>query len=150
MKEDIQTMNLTLRDIHVGDWVQVESYSSPLKIIQICDDGTIYLVTSDKKRHVPRKENIKNVNALPITKDLLKGFGFDLSELTECYGCYMYISVYYKGVYVGELRYIDDNKVYLQVYRDACEYMHELIEHSYRHNISVNFEWKGVKNEREI
>ena len=36
-KKDKRTMNLTLRDIHVGDWVQVwsettERYSPPLKI----------------------------------------------------------------------------------------------------------------------
>ena len=52
-KKDKRTKNLTLRDIHVGDWVQVwsditERYSPPLKIIQICDDGT--LVTSDEER----------------------------------------------------------------------------------------------------
>ena len=47
-KTDKRTKNLTLRDIHVGDWVQVwseqaERYSPPLKIISIHDDGTIYL-----------------------------------------------------------------------------------------------------------
>lgn len=58
-KTDKRTKNLTLRDIHVGDWVQVwsettERYSPPLKITQICDDGTVYLVGSDEecpKRH---------------------------------------------------------------------------------------------------
>ena len=54
-KKDKRTKNLTLRDIHVGDWVQVwseqaERYSPPLKITQICDDGTIYLVTCNVKR----------------------------------------------------------------------------------------------------
>lgn len=39
-KKDKRTKNLTLRDIHVGDWVQVwseatERYSPPLKITQI-------------------------------------------------------------------------------------------------------------------
>ena len=80
-KKDTRTKNLTLRDIHVGDWVQVwseqaERYSPPLKIIQICDDGTIYLVTSDEERCTPWEEDIKNVDALPITPELLKGFGF--------------------------------------------------------------------------
>ena len=82
-KKDKRTNNLTLRDIHVGDWVQVwsettERYSPPLKIIQICDDGTIYLVTSDEERPIPWEEDIKNVDALPITKELLQGFGFDV------------------------------------------------------------------------
>ena len=82
-KKDKRTKNLTLREIHVGDWVQVwsditERYSPPLKIIQICDDGTIYLVTSDEERPTPLEEDIKNVDALPITKELLQGFGFDV------------------------------------------------------------------------
>ena len=82
-RKDKRTKNLTLRDIHVGDWVQVwseitERYSPPLKIIAICDDGTIYLVTSDEERCTPWEENIKNVDALPITTELLKGFGFDV------------------------------------------------------------------------
>ena len=82
-KKDKRTKHLTLRDIHVGDWVQVwsettERYSPPLKIIQICDDGTIYLVTSDEERPTPWEEDIKNVDALPITKELLQGFVFDV------------------------------------------------------------------------
>ena len=82
-RKDKRTNNLTLRDIHVGDWVQVwsettERYSPPLKIIQICDDGTIYLVITDEERCTPLEENIKNVDALPITIELLKGFGFDV------------------------------------------------------------------------
>ena len=84
--QDRQTKkNLTLRDIHVGDWVQVwsettERYSPPLKITQICDDGTIYLVTSDEERPTPWEENIKNVDALEITPDILKGLGLKLSK----------------------------------------------------------------------
>lgn len=44
---------LTLRDIHVGDWVQVwspipERYSPPMKITAIHDDGTIYLTIDDE------------------------------------------------------------------------------------------------------
>lgn len=76
-----RTKNLTLRDIHVGDWVQVwsdttERYSPPLKITQICDDGTVYLIIDEKNRLDPREENIKDIDALPIDADLLRGFGF--------------------------------------------------------------------------
>ena len=81
-KKDKRTENLTLRDIHVGDWVQVwseitERYSPPLKIISIHDDGTIYLVTSDEERPTPLGEDIKNVDALLIDGDILVGFGFE-------------------------------------------------------------------------
>lgn len=137
-----RTKNLTLRDIHIGDWVQVwseatERYSPPLKISSICDDGTIYFVLSDEEQLTPWEEDIKNVDALPITKDLLKGFGFDLSEFKE------YSSVHYKGDYVGRL-HTADSKDYLQVYRGVCKYMHELIAYNHRNHIDINFEWKGV------
>ena len=90
-KTDKRTKNLTLRDIHVGDWVQVwseqaERYSPPLKIIQICDDGTIYLVTSDEERCTPWEEDIKNVDALPIDGDILVGFGFEKLFYTNLQG----------------------------------------------------------------
>ena len=140
-----RTKNLTLRDIHVGDWVQVwseatERYSPPLKIISICDDGTIYFALSDEERLTPWEEDIKNVDALPITKDLLKGFGFDLIELKEC------SDVYYKGTYIGYWHTHSNGIIYPQVYRGICKYMHELIQHNYRFNLIANFEWKGVKN----
>ena len=68
-RKDKRTKNLTLREIHVGDWVQVwseiaERYSPPLKIIQICDDGTVYLIGSEEERLTPWEENIKNIDAL--------------------------------------------------------------------------------------
>ena len=143
-KKDIRTKNLTLRDIHVGDWVQVwseatERYSPPLKIISICDNGTIYLALSDEERLTPWEEDIKNVDALPITKDLLKGFGFDLSELIEDR------SVHYKGIYIGHWHTHSNGTIYLQVYRGVCQYMHELVEDNYRHYINMNLEWKGVE-----
>mgnify|MGYP003449077800 CR=1 FL=1 len=86
-RKDKRTMNLTLRNIHVGDWVQVwsettERYSPPMKIISIHDDGTIYLVTSDEERCTPWEENIKNVDAMPITHDQ------DCYELDDVTGNY--------------------------------------------------------------
>ena len=85
-KKDKRTKNLSLRDIHVGDWVQVwseqaERYSPPLRIIQICDDGTIYLVTSDEERPTPWEEDIKNVDALPIDKEILEAFELDVKHV---------------------------------------------------------------------
>ena len=128
-KTDKRTKNLTLRDIHVGDWVQVwsettERYSPPLKIIQICDDGTIYLVTSDEERCTPWEEDIKNVDALPITEEVLLGFGFEKSKNGE-------------NFYYG-----DNNFVYNLTYHRL--FFHEMQERlSKRYNL--NFEWKGVE-----
>ena len=137
-RKDKQTINLTLRDIHVGDWVMVWSetagrYSPPLKIIQICDDGTIYLVSSDKERSTPWKKNIKNVYALPITEEVLLGFGFEKSRNGE-------------NFYYG-----DNNFVYnltyhrlTHLYFDSANFFHEMQERlSKRYNL--NFEWKGIE-----
>ena len=79
--KDKRTKNLTLREIHVGDWVQVwseetERYTPPLKIMQICDDGTIYLIGSEDERPMPLEENIKNIDTQRIDNKVLRGFGF--------------------------------------------------------------------------
>ena len=128
-RKDKRTKNLTLRDIHVGDWVMVWSetagrYSPPLKIVQICDDGIIYLVSSEKERSTPWKKNIKNVYALPITEEVLLGFGFKKSRNGE-------------NFYYG-----DNNFVYNLTYHRL--FFHEMQERlSKRYNL--NFEWKGIE-----
>ena len=142
--KDERRDNLTLRDIHVGDWVQVwsettERYSPPLKIIQICDDGTIYLVTSDEERPTPWEEDINNVDVLPITPELLKGFGFEVIDNMTKY------LVYYNNIEIGYIR---------AGYSVLCgpskgiytAYMHTLFDMLIRKKVleNVNFEWKGL------
>lgn len=146
MKEDNRTKNLTLRDIHVGDWVQVwseqkERYSQPLKIIRICDDGNIYLVTSDEERCKPWKEDIKNVDALPITRELLEGFGFEIT--TKCMeGEY---NVFYNGGEIGEFCEYSNCNV-LEASWSSYEYLHELMDYVYVIFPGIrNFEWKGTE-----
>lgn len=146
-KKDKRTENLTLRDIHVGDWVQVwsettERYSPPLKIISIHDDGTIYLVTSDEERLTPWEEYIKNVDALPITTELLKGFGFDVvpkdypSNESE---------VFYNGKKICEFdEYI--NCCEIETEWNSYEYFHEFINGLYDDSPEIlNLEWKGAE-----
>ena len=148
-KKDKRTKNLTLRGIHVGDWVQVwseqtERYSPPLKIIQICDDGTIYLVESDEERPTPWEEDIKNVDALPIDADLLRGFGFEKSG--DFYSFKNSIFAIDKQLDVMDISYID--KYGKTVYLEDIEYMHELQQalHEERNFIgNFNIEWKGVE-----
>lgn len=148
--KDKRTKNLTLRDIHVGDWVQVwseqtERYSPPLKIVQICDDGTIYLVTSDEERPTPWEEDIKNVDALPITPELLKGFGFDVvpkgyqADKPEVFKS----EVFYNGEKICELcaycnRYKIETPLYF--YRN----FHDFIDGIYDYPEIDELEWKGV------
>ena len=153
-KKDKRTKNLTLRDIHVGDWVQVwsetaERYSPPLKIISIHDDGTIYLVTSDEERCTPFEENIKNVDALPLTPELLKGFGFEI-EVNKHYddkiryngkGLAFLSNLYDVGRdCVGSSINIDTGKYHIGNYT----YMHQFIGYVENY-FDVKIEWKGVK-----
>ena len=146
-KTDKRTMNLTLRDIHVGDWVQVwsettERYSPPLKITQICDDGTVYLVTSDEERPTPWEEDIKNVDALPITKELLEGFGF---EVTQREYSEHEFDVRHGGRRIcGFYDYNNCNKI--ETAWDSYEYFHKFMDYIFyvlpkKHKL----EWKGVE-----
>lgn len=145
-KTDKRTKNLTLRDIHVGDWVQVwsditERYSPPLKITQICDDGTIYLASDDEERCTPWEEDIKDVDALPITKDLLKGFGFDIEQ--KIYPDDEY-EVFYDGRKVGELDAYGDE--FYTPYSEFCffnEYQQDLYDRGLE--FIDKLEWKGVE-----
>lgn len=145
-KTDKRTMNLTLRDIHVVDWVQVwseatERYSPPLKIIQICDDGTVYLVTSDEERCTPWEEDIKNVDALVITPELLRGFGFRIG--TNKYGdtVVLYngkeICRFYKDIWWFS---IETSK------EERYNYFHEFLDGTYFDFPELlKLEWKGVQ-----
>ena len=140
-------MNLTLRDIHVGDWVQVwseqtERYSPPLKIIAICDDGTIYLVTSDEERPTPWEEDIKNVDALEITPELLQGFGFEVIRKGYPEGEF---NVLYNGQKICEL-WVLSNSTILETPWNSYEYFHEFIGHLYYVlPKTLKLEWKGIK-----
>ena len=142
-KKDKRTKNLTLRDIHVGDWVQVwseqaERYSPPLKIIQICDDGTIYLVTSDEERPTPWEEDIRNVDALPIDADLLRGF--DFKQIMES-GSFRYgNNNFYFNTNSNELHGEDCPACGFKV-----EYFHELQDWLDYLDYDINFEWEGIE-----
>ena len=144
-KKDKRTKNLTLRDIHVGDWVQVwsetaERYSPPLKIISIHDDGTIYLVTSDEERTTPWEEDIKNVDALPITPELLKGFGFDV--VPKDYPKDEY-DIIYNGEKICEL-WMFSNSCTLGTPWQSYEYFHEFMDGMYdRFHELLSLECKG-------
>ena len=150
-RKDKRTKNLNLRDIHVGDWVQVwseqvERYSPPLKIIQICDDGTIYLVTSDEERPTPWEEDIKNVDALPITPELLKGFGFEIKKRENTYLIERF------NIFWGEeqLKFCELHK-YNGIYEIVTFARSFKYYNSFQHYladvITIKTEWKGLRND---
>lgn len=145
-RTDKRTKNLSLRDIHVGDWVQVwseqaERYSPPLKIISIHDDGTIYLVTSDEERPTPWEGDIKNVDALSITPELLKGFGFSIDWVSNgnMIGCILYGSVK-----IAELwRLGGILAIWFEDYHEHFNsFVHEAIT---VYPILGQLEWKGIE-----
>ena len=142
-KKDTRTKNLYLHDIHVGDWVQVwseqsERYSPPLKIIQICDDGTIYLVTSDEERCTPWEEDVKNVDALPITPELLQGFWF--KQIMESDSFRYGNNNFYFNTNSNELHGSNCPDCGFKV-----EYFHELQDWLDYLGYDINFEWKGIE-----
>ena len=147
-RKDKRTENLTLRDIHVGDWVQVwseitERYSPPLKIISIHDDGTIYLVTSDEERPTPWEEDIKNVDALPITRELLEGFGFEVIQKDYPEDEF---NVLYNGQKICEL-WEYSNSSSIETPWNSYEYFHEFMDGMrYEFSEILNLEWKGVQS----
>ena len=146
-KKDERTKNLTLRDIHVGDWVQVwseqtERYSPPLKIIQICDDGTVYLIGSEEERSTPWEEDIKNIDALPITPELIEGFGMKIVKNEYQKNRYY---VYYNGNYICELRKTI-NGCKLKTLWHNCVYFHEITDFMcFYCPQMLNLEWKGIE-----
>ena len=151
-RTDKRTKNLTLRDIHVGDWVQVWSeetgrYSPPLKITQICDDGTVYLIIDEENRLAPWEENIKDIDALPITPDLLRGFGFDKYGnmcLFDAYGSLIF--AFDQQLDVMEFAYQDKYEEYAEL--GDIAYMHELQQALYEEQNFIgifNPQWKGVE-----
>lgn len=142
-KTDKRTKNLTLRDIHVGDWVQcwnkiTERYTPPQKITAIFDDGTVYTVIDDEQGD-PFEYDISEVDALPITEELLKGFGIVAKE--DVLG---YYELYHNGENIP-CCFLDKNSngELIISNRDVIYYhfFHEFID-SIPNNIKL--EWKGV------
>lgn len=154
MKEK-RTKNLTLRDIHVGDWVQVwsptvERYTPPMKITSIHDDGTIYLTLGEGCECDPWEENIENVDALQITEDVLRGFGFHFMPNRKNVG----LHEYYKAAYYKEKL---EGFICKDVNRNTCfdaatryvYYMHEYQAESHKNGKDILLEWKGVNKQQE-
>lgn len=150
-KTDKRTKNLTLRGIHVGDWVHVwraeeERYSPPLKITQICVEGTVHLVSKDEDRGTPSEwvESIKDIDALPITAGVLLGFGFEKNG--DFYSFKNSVFAIDKQLGVMDVIYIDK-------YGESTEledigYMHELQQAlSEERNFIGDFKikWKGIE-----
>lgn len=150
-KKETRTKNLTLRDIHVGDWVQVwsptvERYSPPMKIISIIVDGTIYLSLGEGCECDPWEENIENVDALPITEEVLTGFGFFVDTNQKDIGHFA-PDVYYNKEYIGYLSSYP--KKSLNIDKQSFKYIHTYQSYLYKRKSGICLEWKGVNKQQE-
>lgn len=150
--KDKRTKNLSLCDIHVGDWVQewspaAERYSPPLKVSSIHWDGTIYLVPDDEHHCDPVETEIENVDALPIDGDLLRGFGFDKDgDFYSFNACGYLIMATDNQLDVMDFSYIDRHEESAEL--GGIAYMHELQQALYEERNFIGFfnpEWKGVE-----
>ena len=146
-KIEKRTKNLTLRDIHVGDWVQewnptAERYSPPMKVSCINYDGTVYLVPDDDNYCTPYETEIENVDALPITPELLKGFGFEIIKKSYPLG---ESEVFYNGKKMCELW--EYNNIYeIATPWHSYWYFHQFIDDIYeRFPEILKLEWKGIE-----
>ena len=146
-KTDKRTKNLTLRDIHIGDWVQEwspipEKYSPPMKVSCINYDGTVYLVPDDEHYCDPVETEIENVDALPICADLLRGFGFEV--IPKDYPKDEF-NVLYCGKKICEL-WECGNCISIETQWNSYEYFHEFMGYIY-YILPKTFklEWKGIE-----
>ena len=118
-KEDNRTKNLSLHEIHVGDWVQAwdditKRYTPPERITAIFDDGTVY-TEIDPEQGDPFEYDISEIDGLPITSELLLGFGLKDMENTTFYGDPVDLIVRHTENQISFL-----GRVY------GCVFMHEL------------------------
>ena len=151
-KTDKRTKNLTLRDIHVGDWVQewsplTERYDPPTKVMSISDDGDVLLIYDDKHRLTPNEARIENIDALPIDADLLRGFGFE-KLCDNFYYSKDGASVMAQDKQLGVLDFFCIDKYGESVSLGDIAYMHELQQalHEERNFIGdFKIEWKGIE-----
>ena len=134
-KKEKRTKNLTLRDIHVGDWVQewnptAERYSPPMKVSCINYDGTVYLVPDDENYCTPYETEIENVDALPITPKLLKGFELEVKHIDG----------------LGRMLFHKNNITDFTGDVVLKRYIHELIDEFEMYPSPIKIEWKGVQS----
>ena len=111
-------------------------------------DGTIYLVSDDEHYCNPAETEIENVDALPITPELLIGFGFEADLLGRFYVYKNSVFAEDKQLNAMDISYLD--KYGEAVYLEDIEYMHELQQALYEEKDFVdefNIEWEGVNKD---
>lgn len=145
-QEEIKrTRNFSLRKIHVGDWVQVWMfglrYTTPAKVTDISDNGSIFY-TLYEGQCVSFQCKIENVDMIPITEEILLGFGFDLREPHFNISGKELKSVYWRDTYIGHL-HKQNTSCILRVRGAGVSFVHELQELFEYNNMGIELKWKG-------
>ena len=141
-----RTRNFSLRKIHVGDWIQVwmprfKRYTAPAKVSDISDDGSI-LYTLYEGRCVSFRCKIESVDMIPITEEIMLGFGFDLREPQFNISDKELKSVYWCDTYIGHL-HKQNTSCILRVRGAGVSFVHELQELFEYNNMEIELKWKG-------
>ena len=141
-----RTRNFSLRKIHVGDWIQVwipdyKIYYRPTIVTAIHDNGTIYH-TAEKEHPNPLVDKIEYTDMVPITEEILLGFGFDLREPQFNISDKELKSVYWHDMYIGHL-HKQNTSCILRVRGAGVSFVHELQELFEYNNMEIELKWKG-------
>ena len=103
-------------------------------------------MTSDEERCTPWEEDIKNVDALPITLELLKGFGFEIKKEENTY--FKGFNIFFDEEQLTFCELIDINGIYeIVVFERSFKYYNSF-QHYLADVITIKTEWKGLRNDR--
>ena len=142
-----------MSELFPGCWIQVynefsERFTPPAKVTALFDDKTVYYSFGDDSGD-PFEDEIRLIHGIPVSQEMLRGFGFDVSgPMTNLIGSQI-AQVYYQFKYVGVL-YISKYSPYMRVdFANECEVcwtIHELLRAMDYYDVDISkIEWKGVE-----
>lgn len=139
MESKSNAIDLTLLDVHVGDWIVFGNpCSRPLMILAIHIDGTLFLGTTADKETC--KANIFNggIHPLIVNTDVLSHFGFiNLPQSNpHIYTYPNYEKTFYYNLKKKFLRL--NGKPFII---NSFQEIQHILE---RQSIKINFEWKEI------
>ena len=142
-----------MSELFPGAWIQVYNafsgrFTPPAKITALFDDKTVYYSFGEDSGD-PFEDEINLIHAIPVSEEMLRGFGFDVSEPTTDMIGSQVAHVYYQGKYVGVL-FVSKHSPYMRVEfaseYEVCWTIHELLKTMDYYDIDISkIEWKGIE-----
>lgn len=139
--------------LFTGAWIQVyndfaDRFTPPAKVTGLFSDGTVYYSFGEESGD-PFEDEIKFIYGIPVSQEMLTGFGFCVSEPMEDVIGSQVSHVYYQGEYVGVLFLIKRSPCVRVVFAHECYVcwtIHELLRTMDKYDIDISkIEWKGVE-----